>query len=68
MKNVPRQYLFIQSCILKPYPQINGMYSKGTVSKFITFENITPKIGYDAPEIADMKIATAIKNFGSLYQ
>ena len=43
------------------------MYSKGTVSKFITFENITPKIGYDAPEIADIKIAIPIKYFGSLY-
>lgn len=43
------------------------MLSKGTVSKFITFEKITPNIGYDAPEIADMNIATTINIFGSLY-
>ena len=43
------------------------MKAKGTVSKFITFEKITPKIGYDAPEIADIKIAIPIKYFGSLY-
>ena len=53
--------------MLNPAPYINGTYSKGTVNKFMTFEKITPKIGYEAPEIADMKIATKIKIFGSLY-
>ena len=43
------------------------MYSKGTVSKFITFEKTIPNIGCEDPEIADINIAMNINAFGSLY-
>ena len=39
----------------------------GIVSKFTTFENINPNIGYEAPDIADIKIPTNTNIFGSLY-